>query len=812
MGTINLPGLATGIDTASLIKQLMAVNSRRLALYQVQKSSLEAQNKALTELRSAVSAANSAAGAISNADDMEIFSTSSSDRDILTASASSSAHPGSYSIDINQLATTEKWIQDVSTFNYKTDYVGGGNFIYSYNHQERVITTVADETTLEDLVNLINNDHDNPGVTASLLSYGGKYHLMLSGQEMGEDYQISVNASSTEVWKPNTSLPYHTFTDDEANAGLSTKITELDQFSGTLAGDEKIIISGKNHSGTDLPDMELEITANTTVGHLIDAIDKQFDGVAKARLVNGQIWLTDDTCDLSGLEISLSYDDGLGSTTLNLPTMTVSTEGGNTLEGPADPEDPWFLNASSFIETQSALSSKFRIDGYPNGAVNEVQTLSIVAGTPTTGTFKLTFNGETTAAINYNASAADIQSALVALAGVEALDVVCSGSDLPGGPVTITFGGNLAGMDITQITVSDSTLDTGTVSVVETTKGNDGWIVRNSNNISDAITGVTLNLQDVTETDAPVKITISRNTTAVASKVQSMVSAFNELMTKLKEDSEYNADTKKMGILSNDIAVSFIKTQMRNPFIGVIAGFVDTIDSFTEAGDIGISIDGAGMMKFDTAKFNEALNKDYSGVLEILGATKSGNSSSTVVGFHSASDKYTTAGTYNVKVTITDGQIDVNSRPKIKLSTESVYRDAVSWSNGVINFDNSFDENSDPVYPENGLQLSVDLSQPDGQYGTDENPIIIRVKQGIAGSLEDLLKSVIQADGRLDTSENALEERITKMETRIENEQDRLDRVQQRLVEKYARLEKTLTMLQQQMSAAGMVSQMTFSS
>jgi flagellar capping protein FliD len=218
------------------------------------------------------------------------------------------------------------------------------------------------------------------------------------------------------------------------------------------------------------------------------------------------------------------------------------------------------------------------------------------------------------------------------------------------------------------------------------------------------------------------------------------------------------------------------------------------------------------MMEFDTAKFNEALNEDYKGVLEVLGATKSGNSSSTVVGFHSASDKYTTAGTYNVKVTITDGQIDVNSRPKIKLSTESVYRNAVSWSNGVINFDNSFDENSDPVYPENGLQLSVDLSQPDGQYGTDENPIIIHVKQGVAGSLEDLLKSVIQADGRLDTSENALEERITKMETRIENEQDRLDRVQQRLVEKYARLEKTLTMLQQQMSAAGMVSQMTFSS
>ena len=802
MGTLNLPGLATGIDTASLIKQLMAVESRRLALYKVQKSDLEAQNKALTELRNAVGAAKSAAGAISDADSLAIFSASSSDTDKLTVSASSDAHPGSYSVEVNQLATTEKWIQDVSTFNYKTDYVGGGNFIYSYNHQERVITTVADETTLEDLVNLINNDHDNPGVTASVLNYGGKYHLMLSGQEMGEDYQISLNANSTEVWKPNESLPYHTFTDDEANAGLSTKITELDQFSGTLVGDEKIIISGKNHSGTDLPDMELEITANTTVGHLIDAINKQFDGVAKAKLVNGQIWLTDDTCDLSGLEISLSYDDGLGSTTLNLPTMTVATEGRGTLEGLAS------LNSSSFIETQSALSSKFKIDGYPNGTVNEVQTLAIVGGVPTAGTFKLTLNGETTAAINYNASAADIQSALVALASVGTGDVICSGSDLPGGPVTITFGGNLEGMDVTQITVSESTLDAGTVSVVETAKGNDGWIVRNSNNISDAINGITLNLQDVTEDNQPVKVTVSRNTTAVASRVQSMANMFNTLMTKLKEDSEYNADTKKMGILSSDIAVSFIKAQMRNPFIGIINGFVDTIDSFVQANDVGISIDGAGMMQVDLAKFNGALNDDYSGVLELLGATKSGNSSSTVVTFHNASDTNTTAGTYNVKVTISGGEI---TSAQIKLSTESVYRNAVSWANGVITFDGSF-EDGRPVHPENGLQLSVDLSQPDGQYGTDENPIIVRVKQGVAGSLEDLLNGVLEADGRIDTSEDVLKERITRMETRIQNEEKRLEKAEERLVQKYARLEKTLAMMQQQMSAAGIVSQATFTS
>ena len=37
MGVLRFPGLVTGIDTAALIEQLMIINSRRLAAYQVKK-------------------------------------------------------------------------------------------------------------------------------------------------------------------------------------------------------------------------------------------------------------------------------------------------------------------------------------------------------------------------------------------------------------------------------------------------------------------------------------------------------------------------------------------------------------------------------------------------------------------------------------------------------------------------------------------------------------------------------------------------------------------------------------------------------
>ena len=143
MGELRLPGLTSGIDTATLVQQLMAINSRRLATYQVQKIDYEEESTALGELRTNDSVLNSAVTAISNASTLEAYRASTSDGDVLGVSASEDAAEGSHSILIDQLATSETWIQDTSTFDYATDYVGGGTFIYSYNHQERQIPAVA---------------------------------------------------------------------------------------------------------------------------------------------------------------------------------------------------------------------------------------------------------------------------------------------------------------------------------------------------------------------------------------------------------------------------------------------------------------------------------------------------------------------------------------------------------------------------------------------------------------------------------------------------------------------------------------------
>ncbi|MDX2539795.1 hypothetical protein PV437_42580 [Streptomyces scabiei] len=99
---------------------------------------------------------------------------------------------------------------------------------------------------------------------------------------------------------------------------------------------------------------------------------------------------------------------------------------------------------------------------------NEVQSVAIT-GDPTGGTYTLTYSGQTTAGIAYNATAGAVQSALEALSNIGVGDVVCAGGPHPGTPVTVTFGGLLAGTDVAQMTASAAGLTGGTSPAVDVT-------------------------------------------------------------------------------------------------------------------------------------------------------------------------------------------------------------------------------------------------------------------------------------------------------------------------------------------------------
>lgn len=78
--------------------------------------------------------------------------------------------------------------------------------------------------------------------------------------------------------------------------------------------------------------------------------------------------------------------------------------------------------------------------------INAVQSITV---TGTAGTFTLTYGGQTSSPIAYNASAATVQTALQAVSTVGANNAVVTGS--PGGPFTVTFQNTLGGQSIANL-------------------------------------------------------------------------------------------------------------------------------------------------------------------------------------------------------------------------------------------------------------------------------------------------------------------------------------------------------------------------
>lgn len=94
-----------------------------------------------------------------------------------------------------------------------------------------------------------------------------------------------------------------------------------------------------------------------------------------------------------------------------------------------------------------------------DGQTNEVQSAT-VTGEPTGGTFTLTYDGQTTAAIAYNASAGAVQGALNALSNIRTGDVLVKGP--AGGPYLVEFTNSFRGTNVAAMTASGTGLTGGT--------------------------------------------------------------------------------------------------------------------------------------------------------------------------------------------------------------------------------------------------------------------------------------------------------------------------------------------------------------
>lgn len=146
-------------------------------------------------------------------------------------------------------------------------------------------------------------------------------------------------------------------------------------------------------------------------------------------------------------------------------------------------------------------------------------------------------------------------------------------------------------------------------------------LTRSSNTISDAIPGVTLNLQ--AKTTSAVQLDLTRDPTKLKEKVQALVQSFNDAMSDFKilsgPKNEKDETDVYSGSLVNDATLAAVRTQIRTIFIA---------DSSTPASgaralrDVGVSIQRDGSLVLDEAKFDSAVQSNYSDIVTMFTADR----------------------------------------------------------------------------------------------------------------------------------------------------------------------------------------------
>jgi flagellar hook-associated protein 2 len=165
-----------------------------------------------------------------------------------------------------------------------------------------------------------------------------------------------------------------------------------------------------------------------------------------------------------------------------------------------------------------------------------------------------------------------------------------------------------------------------------------------SNSVNDVISGLSLNLLK-TNIGSATSLSITRDTAAVTTAVNSFVSAYNDINKTLKELTAYNAETKVGAALNGDSTVRSIQNQLRKVLSSAVSG---SGSSLTVLSQVGVSFQKDGTLAADSVKLQKALTDNYDGFAALFAST--GTATDSLISYAGASSK-SKAGTYAVEVT-----------------------------------------------------------------------------------------------------------------------------------------------------------------
>jgi flagellar hook-associated protein 2 len=201
MAAITSAGVGSGIDLEGLITKLVAAEGQPATnRLNTKEAGLQANLSALGSLKGALSSFQTSLQGLKDASAFQTRTATSSNSDLFTVSADSSAVAGSFAIKVDQLALAAK--VRTGDFTAETEVVGAGSLTIGLGTASFNITVAAD-TTLAGIRDAINQAADNPGIKATIIKVDSGSQLVLTSDKVGAASAITIAATPTVPSPPN---------------------------------------------------------------------------------------------------------------------------------------------------------------------------------------------------------------------------------------------------------------------------------------------------------------------------------------------------------------------------------------------------------------------------------------------------------------------------------------------------------------------------------------------------------------------------------------------------------------------------------
>lgn len=361
-------------------------------------------------------------------------------------------------------------------------------------------------------------------------------------------------------------------------------------------------------------------------------------------------------------------------------------------------------------------------------------------------------------AINAQTSTTDVQASIIQVSS-GSYEMVLTGT---GDAADISYSSTSGDDILSELGVTDST--GAFADVLQTSQAAefslDGIsMTRDTNDITDVLTGVTFNLLQATTSGATINISIEPDTSQIESAVETFVTDYNTfrdaVIAQQATASDGTADSS--AVLFGDGTMRDIMDSLQNALNSTVGGLT--------MADLGLSFNEKNELELDTSTLSDVLSTNLSGVTTLLSAqTKTSSSQLSVVNTGTSPQSFT---------------LDLTVDSSGNLSSASVGGDSSLFTVSGTTIIGA----AGTVYAGMAFTYSGSTSQS----------VTVTSTSGIATQLYQLSKTYSSTSGSLQTLITNLTDRDTELQQKVDDIESAASAYQTQLQTQYANYQAAIT-------------------